>query len=609
MEAHEAAFTFMKGAISVEIPFFQRPYVWNEENWQELIDDLFDDGSSHFLGSIILKSIPTPSGQQPRWSLIDGQQRLTTLSILLRACYDTLPLDSYSSDDQTKIKSDRADMLTYKTKSIGGETKLKINHSRVDSPEFTKVIMGDAVDSLDKILLASEAKKGKAPSHGILQCYKFFRNSLDAAKAEELWNLLLNENAKILVKIDLSVDENEQAIFDTVNSAGVRLTCADTIKNSLFQSLMEDAHTKEENAEIVQFYSSTWEEAFAKDADAIDYWATIRPLGRISRDNLEILLHCVALIEGIYDPDSHKMSDLPQIYKQHIKSLTNKEVRGFIQRACGYAKTFRRFFYTFDASTSFEYNQPVKRLFHILEVCDISTLYAYILKILKGYEDIDEGSMPDALLDKLRDLESIALRYTVCKATTKNFNKNCAELITGKITTSDLLNIPDVDDNALTASLRCIGNKHARLVIFWTELKRRADDKMCAEKELKYVYTLEHVMPQKWGTHWPITNPQAVNAADGSPITDQEEAESARGAAVYEIGNMALLNHSLNASLRNYDITRKMEGEGRKSGIRKYGALLSTKDIIDVLDEGNAWNERSIRERTEDITNQVLAIW
>lgn len=609
MEAHEAAFTFMKGAIVVEIPFFQRPYVWNEENWRELIDDLLDDGSSHFLGSIILKSIPTPSGQHPRWSLIDGQQRLTTLSILLRACYDTLPLDSYSLDDQTKIESDRADMLTYKTKSIGGETKLKINHSRVDSPEFTKVIMGDSADSLDKILLASEAKKDESPSHGILQCYKFFRNSLDPAKAEELWNLLLNENAKILVKIDLSADENEQAIFDTVNSAGVRLTCADTIKNSLFQSLMEDARTKEESSEVVQFYSSTWEEAFAKDADAIDYWATIRPLGRISRDNLEILLHCVALIEGIYDPDSHKMSDLPQIYKQRIKSLTNREVREFIKRACGYAKTYRRFFYTFDASTSFAYNQPVKRLFHILEVCDISTFYAYILKILKGYEDIDEDKLPDDLLDKLRDLESIALRYTICKATTKNFNKNCVELIAGKITTSDLLNISDVGDSALTASLQCIGNKHARLVIFWTELKRRFDDKMCAEKELKYVYTLEHVMPQKWETHWPITNPQAVNAANGSPITDQEEAESARSAAVYEIGNMVLLNHSLNASLRNYDITRKMEGEGRKNGIRKYGALLSTKDIIDVVDRGIAWDENSIRKRTNDITNQVLAIW
>lgn len=74
MEAHEKSFTFMNGPIRIEIPFFQRGYVWNKDNWRDLIEDLLDEKSSHFLGSIILKAIKTESGEIPRWSLIDGQQ-------------------------------------------------------------------------------------------------------------------------------------------------------------------------------------------------------------------------------------------------------------------------------------------------------------------------------------------------------------------------------------------------------------------------------------------------------------------------------------------------------------------------------------------------------
>ena len=174
MEAHEAAFAFMNGAIRVEIPFFQRGYVWNKDNWRDLIEDLLDDKSSHFLGSIILKSIKTSSGEIPRWSLIDGQQRLTTLSILLRACYDNLPLDTYDEDIQQSVRFQMQELLFYKEKRILGKKYAKITHSMVDSPSFCKVIEGKMVDKLDSIVLVDEATKDNPASPGILQCYKYY---------------------------------------------------------------------------------------------------------------------------------------------------------------------------------------------------------------------------------------------------------------------------------------------------------------------------------------------------------------------------------------------------------------------------------------------------
>lgn len=630
MEAHEKSFTFMNGPIRIEIPFFQRGYVWNKDNWRDLIEDLLDEKSSHFLGSIILKAIKTESGEIPRWSLIDGQQRLTTLSVLLRACYDNLPLSTYDDEIQADLKKQMQDMLFYKEKSISAVRKAKIQHSLVDSPAFGKVIHGEMSDKLDGIVLAEEASKEKKASDGILQCYKFFCKYLDKdeEKTSRLWELLQNQNAKILVKIDLEADENEQAIFDTVNSAGVRLTCADTIKNSIFQYAIDKAEENRKNHEVVEvklkddtvhieskedvigLYKSTWENMFSCDGDTIGYWATIRPLGRITRDNLEILLHCIALIEGIYNPEEHKISDLPDIYKEYTKNLTTKELMEFIIEICSYGEIYRKFFCSFDATTLYSYKKPIQRLFHILNVCDISTFHAYILKLLSKYSNLDEDKLPADILKELHNLEIIAIRYVICGSSTKNFNKNCADLLADKTTTADLINDrqDEIKDAILAQKVKDISNKHATLLLFWLELKRRSEDEKCAEKELKYCYTLEHIMPQKWQEFWPVYNP-VVKDENGQDITDGETAEEMRSAAVYEIGNMALLVSSLNTSIRNYEFKRKMEGEGRKAGVKKYDYLLYTKDITALYDKGDIWDETKIHNRTRQLTDEILKMW
>jgi uncharacterized protein with ParB-like and HNH nuclease domain len=92
----------MQNPLILEIPFFQRGYVWDEDNWGELLDDLLDMHQSHFIGSIILKKqLQTESGVTERCLVIDGQQRLTTLSILLRACFDNL--DFTGKSDEFKL--------------------------------------------------------------------------------------------------------------------------------------------------------------------------------------------------------------------------------------------------------------------------------------------------------------------------------------------------------------------------------------------------------------------------------------------------------------------------------------------------------------------------
>ena len=119
MEAHEHGLGFLKTDLKLEIPYFQRSYVWTEQNWEELFENLIDEKQSHFLGSIILKRINTASGEISRFSVIDGQQRLTTLSILLKACYDNIDLNQLDEEDKS-IKTINGKKLTssFKTQFI-----------------------------------------------------------------------------------------------------------------------------------------------------------------------------------------------------------------------------------------------------------------------------------------------------------------------------------------------------------------------------------------------------------------------------------------------------------------------------------------------------------
>lgn len=614
MQAKETEFGFMAASMSIEIPYFQRGYVWNEENWEELLDNLLDDNESHFLGSIILKQLECVSGNVPRWSVIDGQQRLTTLSILLRACYDTLPMDTFPEDVKNDIEVNLASILFYKHRRINSPKEIKIKHSMVDTADYKLIIEGTARQMVENIVLHSKKKKGEKESSNLLQCYKYFYDYLVERPdtSVKLWEDLLDDQNKILVKIDLDISENEQAIFDTVNSAGVRLTCADTIKNALFQKANENAASEPDKEAVIRLYKECWEQVFSANSEVIEYWGTERKLGRTVRDNLEVLLHCVALVKGFFDPELHRLSDLPQVYKKYISGFDNQALFSFIEEIREYAKLYQKYFYTFDKSTFFSYKNDIQRLFHVLSVCEVSTLHPYILKLFKEYEIEDEYRLPEEFKEELRRIEKYVIRHTVCQVSIKNFNKDCALLIAGKATIGKFFHDKEheIGDEAVKEKLKTIPyNKVASLILFWIELHRKAVDGRFDTQELKYVYSLEHIMPQKWEEYWNFSECPVRSVATKEIITDKELCREIRSAAIYELGNMTLLSSNLNSSIRNYEFDRKVNGEKRKKGIKDYASLDITREVVNVYESEKLWNEVKIRERTNALTEEFLEMW
>jgi len=596
MKAEAMSLTFLGNESLIKIPFFQRGYVWNKSNWEDVLADLLDFNKNHFLGSLILKQQEKQSGKTKEVLVIDGQQRLTTLSILLRSLYN-----SFDNETQKNCENEIRNYLFYKKNVTDKDYIVKIEHSKIDRKYFQMVIKNEVTDQdYEKIIIEDSAIKTISKDNRILQCYKYFSEQLKDISEESrlnLFNRLLDQDNKIIVLIDLSVDDDEQAIFDTINSAGIRLSSADIIKNAIFQKAL-DVFGNTDDVEIL--YKENWETIFAKDEETIAFWDTARASGRLMRDNIEILLHAIAVINGFFDPDKHTLSDLSMLYKEYIRKFNITDLEGFVNEIAKYATLYKEKILIFEKSSLFTFSDIHSRLFHILNNCEITTFHPYILSLFY------KCNTQAPLEKKLQEIETLVIRRMITKSDKKNYNKMCKEFINDDTAINKY--IAEQTDFDVLNGLSYISNKDAALLLFWIELYRRSNDTKYDMKELKYTYSLEHIMPQKWEEYWSIID---VVDANGNKITDYEAAKAFRNQKIYSIGNMTLLNSSLNTSVRNYEIERKIEGEGKKKGIRKYADLSITRsDIIDKYDAGEkVWDEQRILQREKELAEDILNIW
>ena len=206
MKAEDKSFYFLASPSYYDIPFFQRAYVWNEENWDELLSNLTSKNQNHFLGSLILKNELVSSGSISRFSVIDGQQRLTTLSILLRACFDHIVkhVKEYGYDEDV-IKNCKYSMEILLFVAEGGikrNLEVKIKHSNIDRKSFESIIHGDfdENDKWENYL----TKSNQDSVSSIIKAYIYFRkelNQLTQDTIEYLWELLTVDKIKFLSSI------------------------------------------------------------------------------------------------------------------------------------------------------------------------------------------------------------------------------------------------------------------------------------------------------------------------------------------------------------------------------------------------------------------------
>lgn len=203
------------------IPIYQRNYDWKTENCKQLYDDLVKvvkkHRNSHFFGSIVSSYLP--NGRYTEYLVIDGQQRLTTVSLLLLAMYNLIKEGKAHPQTETMAQEILEDYLVDKHQPW--ETRIKLKPVKNDRAAFGKLF--DANEKNDK-------------NSNLTFNYEYFYNRIqkEEISIEELYDALF---ALEIINIELTSDDDPQLIFESLNSTGVALSEGDKIRNFILMGL------------------------------------------------------------------------------------------------------------------------------------------------------------------------------------------------------------------------------------------------------------------------------------------------------------------------------------------------------------------------------------
>ncbi len=555
----------------LEIPFFQRAYVWEDEQWGRLLEDMEEisqQNTPYFLGSVILKqqmTSTTKSVSDVR-TLIDGQQRLTTLSIFLK----TLCLKNNENKKFERV-----------FKLIDDSIALEHNHNDINN--YNEILNLEIEKDIDK-------------TNNISRAYIYFKNNI---KVEKLNFQKILSNV-MFVGIDLGIDEDEQQIFDTINSLGVRLTTAELLKNHFF------------GRDDLNSYDTNWKQIFEKDDETKEFWDREVTAGRTKRENIDLFFYSFLQIKlqdkniNVKTDDKKrlsKFSNLFESYKEFMK-IYNVDKASLIQEIKEYAILYKDNINFNIVDTELTDVYGIERINALIFGLEYTVIIPFVLYVLNNTKDNKEEQKNIFMY-----LESYLMRRMISKSTNKSYsNLFSEELISNEITSKEkfqnLINEKTDKNNSMPSDEVVkqgflnskIVNKQTRGIIYLIESIIRIKDKSKHSTGLLGLnrYSLEHIMPKKWENHWDIDR----------SFTDEERQN--RNNKLLTLGNLAIITSSLNSSIRDSNWNKKKNGTDKHSGLIKFTSGIET--INEYLQYDN-WNEDKIEERAEFLYKNAMEVW
>jgi len=584
------------------VPLFQRPYVWNQENqWMPLWQDLErvanrvlanpNQLQPHFLGAVVFQQVQNPTGNLQQRTVIDGQQRLTTLQILLDALHAEINL--VGQVDASK----RLELLIKNPKEYceESEDQFKVWPTNKDRQAFNEV-MAMELPAAYQTLKSKDSKLALAHQFFSEQ----FRQWLNENGAEEIparvkaMERTTRELLQIVV-IDLTASENAQEIFETLNARGSQLTAADLIKNFVFQRLLE------QGADIESSYSNHWKQF------ETGFWEQEISVGRIKSPRSSVFLNHWLICQTTEEIVSREVFSRFKSYADYdAKPLTMPELLAKIHAACIRYKEF------IDKGDVLEGAIDRIGLFlYRTKAMDIEVVKPVLMALMD--RDANQDGLSD-INSSLEIIESWLIRRMLIRATTKSYNKVMTDVIKviqkssqGQLSnalntffssqTSDSSYWPD--DNEVRSELsnlmiyRKIGRGRLRMVLESIEDYRRGwigtEISMSGVRVRRGTYAIEHLMPQSWDRHWPLTH----------GCTEQN-----RNDHIHRLGNLTLLSSKLNSSVSNGPWDSE---DGKRANLLKRDVLFLNRSVTD--DAGLVWGEAKIDKRTEDLIEDILKVW
>ena len=370
------------------VPFFQRQYSWTKKEWHNLYTDivsLFDGGddAKHFLGPLVCTPFHHVPGDGPRYQLIDGQQRLTTLTLALAALRDVARLN----DIDDLADEIHEDFLVHRRRQ--GLERFKVVPRLEDRHSYELVIDGNA--------------PGVVAGTGMIGCHSFFKRAWKTPVAdagEHIARRILVALTARLSLVAITVDgENPYEIFESLNWKGLPLEEADLIRNFLFMQVRA--------AEQAQFHETRWK----------PYESRFEAVGRYEKIPPTQFYRNYLMREGRY---FRNKTTYVEFKRQNLeRGLTTTEQVTELQRFATFELWLQR---------PELCERPYLRE-HLTEIqqLDITTAHPLLLNLLdrhdKGYISRDELDVC------LRDLASFVIRRTICAESTRGYGRWFPEAI------------------------------------------------------------------------------------------------------------------------------------------------------------------------------------
>ena len=564
------------------VPLFQRPYVWNEiDQWKPLWDDVVTTwhrqrsgtDTPHFLGAVVLQQRPSRTGSLELREVIDGQQRLTTLQLLIAAVADVI---EDRGANEREVRRLRTLVFNSPDEIDGADEKFKLWPTNRDREAYRVALSRP---------WPSERSESSSP---ILHAHRWFHTEVghwvDDMPVEEREEALVGlaevlRTGLELVVIDLSVDDNAQVIFETLNARGTALQPSDLVKNLLFRTL-QDA-----GAPVEALYRSHW-----RPLEDV-YWSEEVRQGRLKRPRLDSFMGFFLVILTMQEVLSQNVFPAARSYV----SGDAMRAEAFLEELARYARVYR------DIENKTSMSDVERAALARLEIVDTQTHRPVLLWLFAHAEGTDRHK---ALLA----LDSYLVRRTLCRMTMANYNRMFLELLrrlrdnhsAGNAAAHEVVETFLAGQEAASTVWPSDGDVRKAFGDFnlYTMLRREQlrrvllvleQESSTAKNEplsTSAKLSVEHLLPQSWQAHWPLPG-----------IQHEAEEEGQRSALLHTIGNLTLVTGSLNSALKNAPWTKKREE------LLAHSAFNLNRGLPSVWDEGK------IRERSQHLADVAIRCW
>lgn len=544
------------------VPIFQRNYSWQKSQYEQLWFDIlraskFKEKQNHFIGSIVYIDMGTPAGRPQQLLLIDGQQRLTTISILLCAIKDYVQKFNLETKliNLAKIKN----QFLYNSDEID-EDRYKLLLNVQDKETYIKLI-DNTIFTVNK------------PATNIIKCYEFFYERIEDfikqhGQIDEIYAGIFKLS---LVSISLDKDsDNPQMIFESMNSTGKDLSQTDLLRNYLLMDL-----TPEKQTRLYKTYWKPMEELFGEDI----YKNDVNKFDYFIRDFLTL------------KSDTGHICKINNVYENFKRYYLDNNCEKFVVLKDLF--TYAKYYACIDLLQ--EKDDELKLYWQEFKKLDSHVVYPFLLKLYDDY------SCQILIKEDFKKILQVVISYlwrrAICEIPTNSLSKTFATLyqavdkddyvnsvIKAFVFKSSYKRFPS--DYEVREKLQTKDIYHFRLRKYLLEALENYYHKEPIDLNTAN-YTIEHIMPQN------IEHNLSWQQMLG------ENWQEVHSLYLHTLGNLTITGY--NAEMSNKSFGEKVNGE---SGF-KHSHLKLNESIVQC----DVWNKKAIQRRTNILTDIILKIW